>query len=317
MRGDGCRESRKDRDDSRSHGSRAYLGRRYSLFVEAATSTVAQCVEPHVIKPAPRRPRLGLREIWRSRELLYFFAWRELKVRYKQTLLGVVWAVGQPLMYMVVLTLFFGKFLNVYAVGPYQLLALSGLVIWLFFANSVTLAAGSLTGNASLLTKVYFPRLLSPVAPVFAALVDLAFAIGVLLVMMAAYGMFPAPHRAWTAFGFVGLAMLTAAGVGAWLAALNVKYRDVRFVVPVMLQLWLFASAVFISFEGLNLDEPWATLFWINPMAGVVEGFRWSMLGGIRPELVHLAISGASGLVMFVLGLVYFKRMERVFADIV
>ena len=274
-------------------------------------------VEPHVIKPAPRRPRLGLREVWKHRELLYFFAWRELKVRYKQTLLGVVWAVVQPLMYMVVFTLFFGKFLNVYSVGPYQLLALSGSVIWLFFANSVTLASGSLTGNASLLTKVYFPRLLSPLAPVFAAVVDLVIATGVLLIVMAAYGIYPAPHRAWTTLGFVGLAMLTAAGVGAWLAALNVKYRDVRFVVPFLLQLWLFASAVFIAFEGLNLDEPWATLFWLNPMAGAVEGFRWALLGGVRPETLYLAISGVSGLVMFVGGLVYFKRMERVFADIV
>ena len=281
--------------------------------MEASTSFV----EPHVIRPAPRRPRLGLREVWKHRELLYFFAWRELKVRYKQTLLGVVWAVVQPLMYMVVFTLFFGKFLNVYAVGPYQLLALSGSVIWLFFANSVTLASGSLTGNASLLTKVWFPRLLSPLAPVFAAVVDLVIATAVLLVVMAAYGIYPSPHRAWTAFGFVGLAMITAAGVGAWLAALNVKYRDVRFVVPFLLQLWLFASAVFIAFEGLNLEEPWATLFWLNPMAGAVEGFRWALLGGVRPEFLHLAISGVSGLVMFVLGLVYFKRMERVFADIV
>ena len=285
--------------------------------MEATTATPTTAVEPHVIRPAPRRPRLGLREVSRHRELLYFFAWRELKVRYKQTLLGVVWAVLQPLMYMVVFTLFFGRFLNVYAVGPYELLALSGSVIWLFFANSVTLASGSLSGNATMLTKVYFPRLLGPLAPVFAALVDLALATIVLVAMMAAYGMYPAPHRAWTALGFVGLAMLTAAGVGAWLAALNVKYRDVRFVVPFLLQLWLFASAVFYEFEALNLDEPWATLFWVNPMAGVVEGFRWALLGGIRPELAHLVISGVSGVAMLVLGLVYFKRTERVFADVV
>lgn len=283
--------------------------------MEAATSVTT--IEPHVIKPAPRRPTLGLRELWRHRELLYFFAWRELKVRYKQTLLGVFWAVLQPLMYMVVFTLFFGKFLDVYRVGPYQLLALSGSVIWLFFANSVTLAAGSLTGNASLLTKVYFPRLLAPLAPIFAALVDLALAMGVLIVVMAGYGMFPAPHRVWTALPCIALVMITAAGIGAWLSALNVKYRDIRFVVPFLLQIWLFASAVFISFEALNLDEPWSTLFWLNPIAGAVEGFRWALLGGIRPDLLHLAISGVSGLVIFALGLVYFKRMERVFADIV
>jgi lipopolysaccharide transport system permease protein len=283
--------------------------------VEAATSLTP--AEPHVIRPAARRPSLGLRELWRHRELLYFFAWRELKVRYKQTFLGVVWAVLQPLMYMVVFTLFFGRFLDVYSVGPYQLLALSGSVIWLFFANSVTLAAGSLVGNASLLTKVYFPRLLAPLAPVFAALVDLVLATAVLLVVMAGYGVFPSPQRAWTAIPFVGLAMISAAGVGTWLAALNVKYRDIRFVVPFLLQLWLFASAVFISFEGLNLEQPWETLFWLNPMAGAVEGFRWAMLGGIRPELAHVALSTVSGLALFAAGLLYFKRMERVFADIV
>ena len=247
VRGNGGRHPRKDRDDARSHGSRAYLGRRYSLPVEAATSTVAPGVEPHVIKPAPRRPRLGLREVWRNRELLYFFAWRELKVRYKQTLLGVVWAVLQPLMYMVVFTLFFGRFLDVYSPGPTRCSRSPGSVIWLFFANSVTLAAGSLVGNASLLTKVYFPRLLAPLAPIFAALVDLALATLVLVAVMAAYGEFPAPQRVWTAIPFVLLAMGTAAGVGAWLAALNVKYRDIRFVVPFMLQLWLFCE------RGLHL----------------------------------------------------------------
>jgi len=281
--------------------------------MEAATVRV----EAHVIKPAPRRPRLGLSEVWRNRELLWFFAWRELKVRYKQTLLGVVWAVIQPIMYMVVFTLFFGRFFETYSVGPYALLALSGSVIWLFFANSVTLAAGSLVGNASLLTKVYFPRLLAPLAPIIAALVDLALATLVLLAVMAGYGVFPAPQRVWTAIPFVLLAAGTAAGVGAWLAALNVKYRDVRFVVPVLLQLWLFFSSVFITFEALNLPEPWATLYWLNPMAGVVEGFRWAMLGGVRPELWHIVLASASGLVVLVSGLVYFKRLERTFADIV
>jgi lipopolysaccharide transport system permease protein len=285
--------------------------------VEAATSTVAQGVEPHVIKPAPRRPRLGLREVLRNRELLYFFAWRELKVRYKQTLLGVVWAVIQPLMYMVVFTLFFGRYLDVYSAGPYALLALSGSVIWLFFANSVTLAATSLVGNASLLTKVYFPRLLAPLAPIIAALVDLALATGVLLAVMAGYGVYPAPQRVWTAIPFVLLGAGTAAGVGAWLAALNVKYRDIRFVVPFLLQLWLFASSVIVTFEALNLSQPWATLYWLNPMAGVVEGFRWALIGGIRPEVWHIVLSTVSGLVVLFAGLVYFKRMERVFADIV
>jgi lipopolysaccharide transport system permease protein len=285
--------------------------------VETATSVTTPAVEPRVVRPASRRLSLGLRELWEHWELLYFFAWREVKVRYKQTLLGVFWAVLQPLLYMLVFTLFFGKFVGLYSVGPYQLLALSGSVIWLFFANSVTLASGSLVGNAALLTKVYFPRLLAPLAPVLAALVDLVISFGVLLVVMAGYGYFPAPQRVWTAIPFVLLALGTASGVGALLAALNVKYRDVRFVVPFMLQLWLFASAVFYTFEGLNLDEPWATVFWLNPMAGAVEGFRWAMLGGVRPEVEHLAISGASGLVVLLLGLIYFRRMERLVADIV
>jgi lipopolysaccharide transport system permease protein len=238
-------------------------------------------------------------------------------VRYKQTLLGVVWAVLQPILYMVVFTLFFGKFAGLYSPGSYALLTLSGSVIWLFFANSVTLASGSLVGNASLLTKVWFPRLLAPIAPVLAALVDLFLSTLVLFAVMLGYGILPGPSRIWTAIPFVLLAMGTAVGVGAWLSALNVKYRDVRFVVPFVLQLWLFASAVFYSYDGLNLDEPWATLFFVNPMAGVVEGFRWATIGGIRPDVVHVAISTVSGLIVFVAGLVYFKRMERVFADIV
>jgi homopolymeric O-antigen transport system permease protein len=268
-----------------------------------------------VIRPAPRRPRLGLREVWHHRELLYFFAWRELKVRYKQTLLGIVWAVLQPVMYMVVFTLFFGRFLGVYSPGPYALLALSGSVIWIFFANSVTLAAGSLVGNASLLTKVYFPRLLAPIGPVFAGLVDLLLATGVLVAVMAGYGMWPAPHRVWIAIPFVLVALATAVGVGSFLAALNVKYRDVRFVVPFLMQLWLFASPVVYS--AALLDKPWNVVFRLNPMAGVVEGFRWSFLGGVRPEVSTVVLSTVSAVVVLIGGVLYFRKMEREFADIV
>lgn len=285
--------------------------------MEALTSATTPVLEPRVIRPAPRRPRLGLREVWAHRELLYFFAWRELKVRYKQASLGAGWAILQPLGYMVVLTLFFGRFLDVYTVGPYALVALSGTVIWLFFANSVTLASGSLVGNASLLTKVYFPRLLAPMAPVFAALVDLALATGILVLVMAGYGIFPEPHRVWTAIPFVLLASIAAVGLGALFAAMNVKYRDVRYVVPFLLQLGIFGSGVVMSFRGLAIAEPWFSILWLNPMLGAVEGFRWAMIGGVRPELLHLVMSGLGGLTILVCGLVYFKRMERVFADIV
>ncbi|MGH3104271.1 MAG: ABC transporter permease, partial [Gaiellaceae bacterium] len=191
--------------------------------MEAAGTLASRRLEPVVIRPPSRWAGFGLRELWRYRELLLFLAWRDLKVRYKQTLLGVTWAVLQPVMYMVVFTLFFGRVAGLYSEGkPYALLALSGSVIWLFFANSVTLAANSLVGSATLITKVYFPRLLVPIAPVFGALVDLLLAFGVLLIVMAAYGYYPTP-RMWVLLPFLALAMGTAIGVGSALAALNVK----------------------------------------------------------------------------------------------
>ena len=189
-------------------------------------------------------------------------------------------------------------------------------MIWLFFANSVTLASASLVGNASLITKVYFPRLLAPIAPVLARLVDLALAFGVLLVVMAVYGIGPGPHRVWVACRSSLLAMATAVGVGSWLAALNVKYRDVRFVVPFLLQLWLFASpVVYSSRTSTSRGE---TLYWLNPMAGVVEGFRWALLGGVRPTGRRSLLSTLRARsCCFVGGVLYFRRMEREFADIV
>lgn len=273
-------------------------------------------LESRVIKPASRWPTLGLAELWRYRELLYFLALRELKVRYKQTALGVAWAVLQPIGYMVVFTLFFGNLGNFYSEGkPYALLVLAGSVVWLYFANSVMLAAGSLVGNASLLTKVYFPRLLSPIAPTVAGLVDLLLATGVLVVVMAAYGMAPDPSRVWVAVPFVVLAWGTAVGVGSFLAALNVKYRDVRFVMPFLMQLWLLASPV--AYSAALLKEPWDLVYRLNPMAGVVEGFRWAFLGGIRPTPSTILLSTAVGIVVLIGGLLYFRKMERQFADIV
>ena len=280
-------------------------------------SVAAERVEAKVIRPPSRWPGIGLAELWRYRELLYFLAWRDLKVRYKQTLLGVGWAVLQPVMYMVVFTLFFGRLAGLYAEGkPYALLALSGSVIWLFFANSVTLAAGSLVGSAPLITKVYFPRLLVAVAPVIAGLVDFVLAFGVLVVVMAAYSYFPGwgEHFLFV-LPFVILAVATAVGVGSFLAALNVRFRDVRYVVPFLMQLWLFASPVVYSAE--LLPDSWRTLYYLNPMAGVVEGFRWAMLGGASPEQLSVAISALSALALLVTGVLYFRRMERQFADIV
>ena len=256
-----------------------------------------------------------MRELWRYRELLLFLAWRELKVRYKQTLLGAGWAVLQPVMYMLVFTLFFGRVAGLYSEGkPYALLALSGSVIWLYFANAIALAANSLTGNSSLITKVYFPRLAATSAPILAGLVDLVLSFAVMLAIMAGYGYFP-ELRMLVVLPFIVLAMATALGVGAWLAALNVKYRDVRYVVPFMLQLWLFASPVVYSSE--LLEDNLRRLYYLNPMAGVVDGFRWALLGGIPPSYGDVLLSTLSGAVLLVAGVLYFRRMERHFADIV
>jgi lipopolysaccharide transport system permease protein len=280
-----------------------------------AVSAVPARPAPRVVRP-PNGLSVGLGELWRYRELLLFFAWRDLKVRYKQTFLGITWAVLQPVMYMVVFTLFFGRVAGLYSEGkPYALLALSGSVIWLFFANAVTLSSNSLVGNASLITKVYFPRLAASIAPVLAGLVDLLLSFGVLLAVMAGYGVFPGFPRVLVMFPFLLVAIGTAIGVGAWLAALNVKYRDVRYVVPFLLQLWLFASPVVYSSE--LLEGRLHDLYYLNPMAGVVDGFRWSLLGGIPPAYGSVLLSALAGAVALVAGVLYFRRTERSFADIV
>jgi lipopolysaccharide transport system permease protein len=280
-----------------------------------AVSAVPARTAPRVVRP-PNGLSVGLGELWRYRELLLFFAWRDLKVRYKQTFLGITWAVLQPVMYMVVFTLFFGRVAGLYSEGkPYALLALSGSVIWLFFANAVMLSSNSLVGNASLITKVYFPRLAASIAPVLAGLVDLLLSFGVLLAVMAGYGVFPGFPRVLVMFPFLLVAIATAIGVGAWLAALNVKYRDVRYVVPFLLQLWLFASPVVYSSE--LLEGRLRDLYYLNPMAGVVDGFRWSLLGGIPPAYGSVLLSALAGAVALAGGVLYFRRTERSFADIV
>jgi lipopolysaccharide transport system permease protein len=281
--------------------------------VAAAPSTP----ELQVIRPSTRWVDLGTRELWRARELLYFLTIRDLKVRYKQTFLGIVWAVLQPVMYMIVFTLFFGRLVGLYNNGQvYALLTLTGSVLWLFFANSVTMASTSLVGSSNLITKVYFPRLLSAASPVVAGLVDLALSSLVMLAIMFAYGAYPT-WRVVVIPPFVLLAIGTAIGVGAWLSALNVKYRDVRFAVPFLLQLWMFASAVFYVFQALHLKQPWDTIFWLNPLAVAISGWRWALLGGPHPTYGQVALGTLGGLVIFAAGVVYFRRKEREFADIV
>lgn len=258
---------------------------------------------------------LDLPALWAHHELLYFLVWREIKVRYKQTALGALWALLQPLLTMLIFTLFFGRLAKMPSDGiPYPIFAFCGLVPWTFFANGLTLSSNSLVNSANLITKVYFPRLAIPVASVLAGLVDFAIAFLFLLIMMIYYRV---PVSARIAFIplFVLLAIVTALGVGLWLSAVNVKYRDVRHTIPFLTQFWMFATP--IVYPSSLLHEPWRTVYGLNPMVGVVEGFRWSMLDSSTQPGGTLAISTASALVLLITGAFYFRRMERTFADLV
>jgi lipopolysaccharide transport system permease protein len=260
------------------------------------------------------RPRLKLHELWAYRELLYFLTWRDVKVRYKQTLLGAAWAILQPLLAMVVFTIFFGHLAKLPSEGlPYALFSFSGLVLWTFFGNGLTLSSNSLVASSNLITKIYFPRLVIPLGAVLAGAVDFVLALVVLGGLMIAYGV--APGLTILAMPlFLLLAFCTVLAVGLWLSALNVKYRDVRYVVPFLVQLWLFATP--IAYPSTLLDEPWRTVYGLNPMVGAIDGFRWSLLGTRSPGW-SAVVSACSAVVMLLAGLYYFRRMEKVFADIV
>jgi lipopolysaccharide transport system permease protein len=268
-----------------------------------------------VIEPPTGWSALDFRELWTYRELLYFLVWRDIKVRYKQTVLGVAWALLQPLATMVVFALFFGRLAGIPSDGlPYPVFAFAALVPWTFFANGLTLSANSLIANQQLVTKVYFPRVAIPMATVLAGLVDLVIAFAVLLAMMAWYGIAPTVNVLWLPL-FIALALVTALGVGLWLSALNVLYRDVRYVVPFLTQLWLFATP--IAYSSTLLPEQWRTLYAINPMVGVVEGFRFALLGQGSGPGPMLAASALAAVALFVSGAYYFRRMEDTFADVI
>jgi lipopolysaccharide transport system permease protein len=259
--------------------------------------------------------KLDLSALWAYRELLYFLIWREIKVRYKQTALGAVWALLQPLLTMLIFTLFFGRLAKMPSDGiPYPIFAFSALVPWTFFANAVTLSSNSLINSSNLITKVYFPRLAIPVAAVLSGLVDFAIAFAFLLLMMMFYKVPPSARIAWIPL-FVLLAVVTALGVGLWLSAINVKYRDVRHTIPFLTQFWMFATP--IVYPSSLLREPWRTVYGLNPLVGVVEGFRWSLLNSSTRPGSDLAISSASAVLLLVTGAYYFRRTERTFADLV
>jgi lipopolysaccharide transport system permease protein len=268
-----------------------------------------------VIEPSQGWVSLKLNDIWEYRELLYFLTWRDVKVRYKQTALGAAWAIIQPFFTMVVFSLFFGKLAKVPSDGvPYPVFSLAALVPWTFFANGLAQASNSLVGSANLITKVFFPRLVIPISSVLSGVIDTLFALLVLLGMMLSYSIVPTLRAFWLP-AFMALAVVTSLGVGLWLAALNVKYRDVRYVVPFLTQFWMFATP--IAYPSSLLSEPWRTLYGLNPMVGVVEGARWALLGTSHAPGRMIIVSSLTAVVILIGGAYYFRRLEKTFADIV
>jgi lipopolysaccharide transport system permease protein len=271
--------------------------------------------EVTVIEPSSGWRALNVRELWRFRELLYFLTWRDVKVRYKQTAIGIFWAVLQPLLTMLVFSLLFGRLAKIPSDNiPYPIFAYSGLLPWTFFATALSMAGLSLVANANMVSKIYFPRLLMPTAAVLATTIDFAIAFIVLLVLMLGYGIAPG-IAALTLPLFLMLAFMTVLGVSLWLSALNVKYRDVRYVIPFLVQIWLFMTPVL--YPSSMLPSQWRLVYGLNPMAGVVEGFRWSLLGTEAAPGGMILVSTSMVLLLFVGGLFYFRRLEREFADVI
>jgi lipopolysaccharide transport system permease protein len=292
-------------------------------MTSAKAQSVTQGPEPSAANEVPTvliRPSRGwislnLRDLWEYRELLYFLTWRDVKVRYKQTVLGAAWAILQPFFTMVVFSLFFGKLAGVPSDDiPYPIFSYAALVPWQFFANGLSNSSNSLVGSANLIKKVYFPRLAIPISAVISGGVDFVLAFAVLLAMMAFYGIVPTANVVWLPFLLL-LALTTSLGAGLWLTAMNVQFRDVRHIVPFLVQAWMFASP--IAYPSSLLDEPWRTLYGINPMAGVVEGFRWALLGTETAPGPIVLVSTVVAAGLLIGGAFYFRRMEKTFADIV
>ncbi len=267
------------------------------------------------IEPSKGWIPLKLHELWEYRELLYFLTWRDIKVRYKQTALGAAWAIIQPLSSMLIFSLFFGKLAKIPSDGiPYPIFSYAALVPWTFFANGLSKTSNSLVGNANLIQKVYFPRLAIPISSPFSGLVDFVLAFVVLLGMMVYFGIVPTWNVVWLPL-LILLAFATALGMGLWLSALNVQYRDVGYVIPFLTQAWFFATP--IVYPSSLLSQPWRTLYGINPMVGVVEGFRWALLSTHTAPGPIIIVSTLVALGLLLTGAFYFRRMEKTFADIV
>ncbi|MBL8058807.1 MAG: ABC transporter permease [Anaerolineales bacterium] len=269
------------------------------------------------IRIAPSRgwPALRLGELWEYHELLYFLMWRDIKVRYKQTLLGAAWAILQPFLTMVVFSLVFGRLAKISSDGiPYPIFSYAALVPWTFFANGLQHASQGMVQHANMIKKVYFPRLAIPVAKVLAGVVDFALSFVVLIGMMLFYGIPPTLATLWVP-AFLLLALVTALGAGLWLAAINVHYRDIGYTVPFLVQFWMYATP--IVYPASLLPEPWRSLYGLNPMAGVIEGFRWALLGTDTAPGPIIYVSALVAVGLLVSGAYYFRRMEKTFADVV
>jgi lipopolysaccharide transport system permease protein len=282
--------------------------------LEGTVVSTADVLVTRRLQPSQGWNSRTVADIWAYRELLYFFIWRDIKVRYKQTLLGAGWAIIQPLMTMVVFTIFFGHLAKVPSDGlPYPVFSFMALVPWTYFASALAGCSTSLSGYQHIISKVYFPRLIIPIAAVIAPLVDFAIGFVILIGFMMWYRITPGPSIVWLP-ALMLLALATAASVGVWLAALNVRYRDVRYVVPFVVQLWMFATPV--AYPASLVPSRWRAVYGLNPMAGVIEGFRWALAGGPAPGVITL-VSAAVVVVLIAGGAMYFRRLEGTFADVI
>ena len=282
---------------------------------EGSASVQAEAVPMLRIEPSTGWVSLKLHELWEYRELLYFLIWRDVKVRYRQTALGIAWAVIQPFFTMVVFSVFFGKLARMPSDGiPYPLFSFAALVPWTFFANGLSKGSNSLVVSANLIRKVYFPRLAVPIASVLGGVIDFVLAFIVLVGMLLWYDRLPTVNVLWLPL-FLLLAVVTSLGVALWFSALNVRFRDVHYIVPFLTQTWLFLTP--IAYPSSLLPEPWRTLYGVNPMAGVVEGFRWALLGTATAPGPIITVSALAALGLLVCGGLYFRRMEKTFADVV
>jgi lipopolysaccharide transport system permease protein len=283
----------------------------------STTAETRFLAQPPVLRitPPARWWEIPFGELWEYRELLYFFVWRDIKIRYKQTAIGAAWAVLQPLLTMIVFTLFFGKLAHIPSEGlPYPIFYYSALLPWMYFAASLQNATNTIVENQRVITKVYFPRLALPLSSVLSGLVDFGVSFLMFVAMMVYYGVRPSATVVWFP-AFLLLALLTALGVGLWLSALNAIYRDVRYVVPFLVQFWMFASPV--AYPSSLVPEKWRWLYGLNPMAGVIEGFRWSLAGRGQPPGRLLLVSVGVVAIVLLSGVSYFQRMETTIADVV